>query len=507
MEAFERIKDLVTKAPVLASPDWSPDANPLILTTDASKIGLGVCLSQVDKKTGVERPIAWILENRDVNARFNRWSTIFAGFTIIPKLSANLMVKPESAERKEYIAALTASIQQEIEDLWVDLESTSSPSNSTRVPFRAFDRGFHPLPNSPSMAAAVTQAKEQLAACLKVETACGTGLQDGPYYTKPSVRVDPRERAAQRQAKDEGSQERPKVGAKRPRSPSPSPTAPPPSPPAVANAPKPQAAPPVAPDNRPPRDPLPPPVSVRDIRFAQHADDECRRIINILEGKAEPLDAIAGEAERSRETSFREHVRRFFLLDKDRTLYHETPPNAHRPVAVKRFFVPYSVRDALLRSKHGGRVAPSSPRAVAGPPGIASHQGVGRLLHDLKRAYFWPGMYHDVRKFVGACEICQQAKQAKLVRAPPHAIITNGPCEILYMDEVFLTTGQKGTRDAATILNHGSSGLGQQPIGSQRILSAMDAFSGFLFTSDPKRKAHDHTDVARFLREIFCFCD
>ena len=52
-EAFEKLKSKLSNTPVLAYPDFTL---PFILTTDASKIGLGAVLSQV--QNGVERPIA-----------------------------------------------------------------------------------------------------------------------------------------------------------------------------------------------------------------------------------------------------------------------------------------------------------------------------------------------------------------------------------------------------------------------------------------------------------------
>ena len=52
--AFERLKELLTSAPVLAYPQG--DA-PFILDTDASNHGIGAILSQI--QDGVERPIVY----------------------------------------------------------------------------------------------------------------------------------------------------------------------------------------------------------------------------------------------------------------------------------------------------------------------------------------------------------------------------------------------------------------------------------------------------------------
>ena len=53
-EAFERLKERLCSAPLLAFPDFKL---PFILTTDASKVAVGAILSQV--QNGIERPIAY----------------------------------------------------------------------------------------------------------------------------------------------------------------------------------------------------------------------------------------------------------------------------------------------------------------------------------------------------------------------------------------------------------------------------------------------------------------
>lgn len=57
-EAFERLKELLTSAPVLAYPQ--KDAI-FMLDTDASNHGIGAVLSQI--QDGVERPIAIVVEH------------------------------------------------------------------------------------------------------------------------------------------------------------------------------------------------------------------------------------------------------------------------------------------------------------------------------------------------------------------------------------------------------------------------------------------------------------
>ena len=57
--AFEKLKDHLVSAPVLAYPDFSPAAGPFVLDTDASQyLGIGAVLSQ-QQEDGTERVIAY----------------------------------------------------------------------------------------------------------------------------------------------------------------------------------------------------------------------------------------------------------------------------------------------------------------------------------------------------------------------------------------------------------------------------------------------------------------
>ena len=66
--AFETLKHKITEAPVLAPPNLSL---PFRLTTDASEVGVGAVLTQIDNQ-GIERPVAFY--SRKLNPTERRYS-------------------------------------------------------------------------------------------------------------------------------------------------------------------------------------------------------------------------------------------------------------------------------------------------------------------------------------------------------------------------------------------------------------------------------------------------
>ena len=73
-------------------------------------------------------------------------------------------------------------------------------------------------------------------------------------------------------------------------------------------------------------------------------------------------------------------------------------------------YVNVNERIAILRNYHGGLDVP--------------HMGINATFNIVRRKYWWPRMYEDVKKFVGGCETCQvferKMKTARqLHRIPP----------------------------------------------------------------------------------------
>ena len=69
-EAFSKLKELLLSAPVMMNPDFSC---PFILQTDASEVGVGAVLSQIDAE-GCDHPVAYF--SRKLLPREQKYATI-----------------------------------------------------------------------------------------------------------------------------------------------------------------------------------------------------------------------------------------------------------------------------------------------------------------------------------------------------------------------------------------------------------------------------------------------
>lgn len=63
---------------------------------------------------------------------------------------------------------------------------------------------------------------------------------------------------------------------------------------------------------------------------------------------------------------------------------------------LNRRYVPAAARSKVLTWLHTAK--------------FSCHPGVNRMLSLLKRHFWWPNRYQDVKSFVGACCVCAQNK-------------------------------------------------------------------------------------------------
>ena len=108
-----------------------------------------------------------------------------------------------------------------------------------------------------------------------------------------------------------------------------------------------------------------------------------------------------------------------FILDDDKVLYHE---EFH--TGTLQLVVPVAMQDAILKLCH------SAP--------TAAHAGVLRTQDRVFKSFFWPNWKHSVRRFVEACEKCQQSRLPKqrdeFKKATPRPIVAYRFNERISMD-------------------------------------------------------------------------
>lgn len=64
----------------------------------------------------------------------------------------------------------------------------------------------------------------------------------------------------------------------------------------------------------------------------------------------------------------------------------------------------------------------------------SGHAGIRRMINNIKRSYFWPGLEHDVTNFVRKCKKCQMQKHSRQVKEP--MVITS--TAMSSFDKIFL---------------------------------------------------------------------
>nr|XP_054587779.1 uncharacterized protein LOC129153052 [Nothobranchius furzeri] len=74
------------------------------------------------------------------------------------------------------------------------------------------------------------------------------------------------------------------------------------------------------------------------------------------------------------------------------------PPN--------RTYVPCSVRSSLIKWAHASK--------------FSIHPGVGRTLALIRRTFWWPALYKDVKEYISACQVCARSKANN---QPPHSLL------------------------------------------------------------------------------------
>lgn len=137
------------------------------------------------------------------------------------------------------------------------------------------------------------------------------------------------------------------------------------------------------------------PASFESLSEHQKADVECREIYNkIRQGNNGTCGYI---------------IKRGLVMFK---------PQAK---AKERVLIPRALRPMILHYFHDSNM------------GI--HLGIRRTWYKIKKNYYWPKQYYDIRKYVISCEVCQRIKPSRNAQVGLHsATVAERPMQRLYID-------------------------------------------------------------------------
>ena len=152
---------------------------------------------------------------------------------------------------------------------------------------------------------------------------------------------------------------------------------------------------------------------------AQMLDPFSRDIINHITSKLLPDDEKVKDYILATEDQY-------FLDDGLLFHFYISPLGFRRPRAFKRLYIPFDFRERVLCAMHDGI--------------MAGHYGASATYEKIARLYFWPTLAKDVNKYVKECEICQQVNSGRLhKRFKLRSIeIPSEPLELVSMDILYI---------------------------------------------------------------------
>uniref|UniRef100_A0A8C6W051 Gypsy retrotransposon integrase-like protein 1 n=1 Tax=Nothobranchius furzeri TaxID=105023 RepID=A0A8C6W051_NOTFU len=122
------------------------------------------------------------------------------------------------------------------------------------------------------------------------------------------------------------------------------------------------------------------------------------------------------------------------------------PPN--------KVYVPTSTHGALIHWAHTAR--------------FAIHPGLGRTIALIRRTFWWPSMYRDVKEYISACQVCARCKTSN---QPPQGLlqplpVSHRPLPHIALDFVTGLPMSKGFSVILTIVNRFSKACHLVPLKS-----------------------------------------
>lgn len=113
----------------------------------------------------------------------------------------------------------------------------------------------------------------------------------------------------------------------------------------------------------------------------------------------------------------------------------------------------------------------------------SGHAGVRRMTNNIKRRYFWPGIYKDVLDFVKKCPTCQKTKYSRYTKQPMTITTTASTgFEKIFLDLVGpLDKDEDGNCYLLTIQCELTKFIEAYPIPNKAAVTVAKSFVQFLF--------------------------
>ena len=150
------------------------------------------------------------------------------------------------------------------------------------------------------------------------------------------------------------------------------------------------------------------------IKQQQYIDPQCRRIISFLK-----FGALPKRMDEARAILLRQED--YIIIDD--LLYHIFTSHGPKPhTASAQLVIPQSLKKQFLQIHHDSM--------------LGGHIGAARMLSVMRPRYFWIGMIKDVNDYVGTCQSCNASKPSNRSIKPPLTLRdpAPGPFHTLFID-------------------------------------------------------------------------
>ena len=142
-----------------------------------------------------------------------------------------------------------------------------------------------------------------------------------------------------------------------------------------------------------------------------------------------------------------------------------------------RILVPESMKEKVLHSLHDHV--------------MAGHMGFRRTLDRVMERFYWPGAYGDVRDYCRSCEICQRrSRPSPGARAPLQTETVCRPFERVAMDITEMPSSSRGNRYALVIMDYFSKLVKVYPMPDQKAETVADCLLLWVYDHGVPERLH-----------------